>query len=78
MLRFWFPDSAYYNTFYFDIVYGDNDRVAASGNIYWEGEPQVFEYDASWLLENCNGAGKYTIRLWNGKRIAYQKSFKIK
>ena len=76
-LVFWFPKDAYFNTFKFDIVYGD-DVVLLSDQIYWEGKQQAFEYDVQSLVEGANGEQRFTIRLWNGKNIAFTKKFKVR
>ena len=77
-LAFWFPKAAYYNTFKFDIVYGSDDIVVASEHVYWEGKKLSFDYDIADLVDASNGAEKFTIRLWNGKNIAFDKTIKVK
>ena len=77
-LVFWFPKAAYYNTFKFDIVYGDDDTELASSSIYWDGNTQSFEYDIASLVSASNGAEKFKIRLWNNKRVAFSKTIKVK
>lgn len=76
-LVFWFPKAAYYNTFKFDVVYGD-DVVVLSDSVYWEGSKKAFEYDIQSLVEAANGERKFTIRLWNKKKIAFTKKIKVK
>ena len=76
-LVFWFPKAAYYNTFTFDIVYGKEDTVLVSDSIYWEGSNKTFEYDIESLVNASNGERKFKIRLWNGKRIAFDKKIKV-
>ncbi|MBO4351746.1 MAG: hypothetical protein J6A01_12505 [Proteobacteria bacterium] len=77
-LVFWFPNKAYYNTFTFDIVYGSEDTVLVSDSIYWEGNEKNFEYDMTSLVGAANGERKFKIRLWNGKRVAFDKKIKVK
>lgn len=76
-LTFSFPEQAYYNTFTFDIVYG-GDNILTYENLYWEGQEFVFEYDIASLVKDSNGESKYTIRIWNGDHIAFDKTIKVK
>lgn len=76
-LVFWFPKAAYYNTFKFDIVDG-NENVIASDSLYWEGSQKTFEYDIQSLVDAANGETKFAIRLWNGNKIAISKKIKVK
>ncbi len=78
-ISFWFPSAAIYNYFKFDIVYGDDDKVIASEKMYWNGgNRKVFQFDLAAFVENTGGVKKYTIRLWNGKRVAFTRKIKVK
>ncbi len=77
-LQFWFPNSAYYNTFRFDIVYGRDDTVVISDAIYWEGNVQTFEYEISSIAESLNGEDEFRVRLLNNNHVAISKDIKIK
>ena len=77
-LVFWFPRVAYYNTFKFDIVYDDDDKVIVSDTLYWSGSYLTFDYNIAPMVEAANNADSYRIRLWNGNRIAFEKKIKVK
>ena len=75
---FSFPKEALYNVFKFDIVYGNDDTILISNDIYWQGDNEVFEFKASELRAISNGAEKFTIRLWNDGKPAIENKIKIK
>ncbi len=78
-ISFGFPSAAIYNYFKYDIVYGDDETVIASDSMYWKGgNRKVFQFDIASFLENSGGVKKYTIRLWNGKRVAFTRKIKVK
>lgn len=76
-LRVWFPQVAMYNTFHIDIVAEDNDVVLSQEKIYWEGNVIEIEYKMADLITHSDGMSEYKVRLWNGNRIALEKTIDV-
>ena len=74
----WFPKAALYNNFSYDIIHGDEDEVITQEDIYWDGYTRRTTYSIDDLRNAAGGMGKFTIRLWNGNRVAFEKKIKVK